>query len=468
MKPRLLSVLLALWCLLCTGVRVGALPAVVRVGFVYFSAANDMAWTWRHNQGVVQMHTMLAAMLPDLRVVTEYKENVPDPGPCDPIFATWASQGFDLVVGTSSGYQDCMISAAAQYPNTTFLHISGWKTATPNFGVGYARLYQPQYLAGYTAALVSQTGVLGVLGPVPIPQAIREISAWVLGAMAARPNVTVHVAWTGSWNDPPLEDFVTTQLCSLGVDVVNVRTATVQGHIAANRLGIMSTGYSSDFRMVAGESVLVSATYTWGALYIPVAMTVVNHTFAKYMGPAGLRNWLPGWDAGAVALTDLSFMVPPAVAVEVANETKRVMHGGAYGDTVFCRRIVDTTGRLVTGGACLDDPAVLNMTWLPSAALDHGQWNLPGRTCGAGTYGVFDLSTFIVNCLPCPPGTVSVNTDTASECVGCPQGTFSAGNTSQCTPCRSGTYGAVANATQCVPCPPGTIAASAGAWECVA
>eukprot|EP00906_Rhabdomonas_costata_P037009 RCo051984 len=458
MKPRLLSVLLALWCLLCTGVRVGALPAVVRVGFVYFSAANDMAWTWRHNQGVVQMHTMLAAMLPDLRVVTEYKENVPDPGPCDPIFATWASQGFDLVVGTSSGYQDCMISAAAQYPNTTFLHISGWKTATPNFGVGYARLYQPQYLAGYTAALVSQTGVLGVLGPVPIPQAIREISAWVLGAMAARPNVTVHVAWLGSWSDPPLEDFIVTHFQSLGVDVVNCEN--LDGHRAANRLGMMSTGYSSDFRMVAGESVLVSATYNWGALYTAVSLLVLNHTFEQNVGPNGPRNWWPGWEEGASALTDFSFLVPPSVADAVFAETRRVMHGGLHGDTVFCRRIVDNTGKLVTDGACLDDSELLSMTWLPSAVVDHGLWNLPGRVCGVGTFGVFDLSTSAISCLPCPRGTVSVNSDTVSSCVGCPQGTYSTGNTTHCTACAAGTYGAVANATGCLPCPPGTIAAS--------
>eukprot|EP00906_Rhabdomonas_costata_P032490 RCo045765 len=110
--------------LLCTWV---AFPvhsvALFRAGFVYFSSTTDMGWTWKHNQGVVQMHTNLAAMLPSLHVVTKIKENVPFSDPCDPIFTTWGSQGFDLVVGTSSGYQDCMISAAAQYPNTTFLHV---------------------------------------------------------------------------------------------------------------------------------------------------------------------------------------------------------------------------------------------------------------------------------------------------------------------------------------------------------
>eukprot|EP00906_Rhabdomonas_costata_P037015 RCo051993 len=433
-------------------------PYTFRAGFVYYSATTDMAWTWKQNQGLMQMHTNLQA-LSNVHVITTYKENVPY-DPCDPVFATWGSQGFDLVVGTSSGYQDCMISAAAQYSNTTFLHVSGWKTATPNFGVGYARLYQPMYLAGYTAGLVSETGVLGVLAPVQIPEIYRQISAWVLGAKAARPNITVHVAWTGSWIDPSLEDFVVAQLLNFNVDVVNVRTADVEGHLSASRNGMLSTGYSSDFRMVAGESVLISATFNWGALYTPVAQLVLNHTFAEYVGPNGPRNWWPGWEEGTVELTDVSFLAPPSVATEVQEETQRVMHGGLHGDTVFCRRIVDNTGKLVTDGACLDDSELLSMTWLPSAVVDHGLWNLPGRVCGVGTFGVFDLSTSAISCLPCPRGTVSVNSDTVSSCVGCPQGTYSTGNTTHCTACAAGTYGAVANATGCLPCPPGTIAAS--------
>eukprot|EP00906_Rhabdomonas_costata_P021085 RCo030642 len=101
MKPLNISVILW-WCLVAA-VAGAALPVVFRAGFVFDTSTTDMGWTWKHYQGVVQMHTNLQVMFPSLRVVTAHKENVPDPGPCDPIFSTWASQGFDLVVGCSWG-----------------------------------------------------------------------------------------------------------------------------------------------------------------------------------------------------------------------------------------------------------------------------------------------------------------------------------------------------------------------------
>ena len=84
-----------------------------------------------------------------------------------------------------------MIEAAAKYPNTNYLHISGYKQATPNFAVGYARMYQPMYLAGYTAGLSTTTNVLGIIGPIQIPETYRQVSAFLQLLMRQRVRANV-------------------------------------------------------------------------------------------------------------------------------------------------------------------------------------------------------------------------------------------------------------------------------------
>eukprot|EP00906_Rhabdomonas_costata_P013793 RCo019777 len=419
---------------------------------------DDMGWNWRHNMGLVLMHRNLAEAYPNLTVSSEFLQNVALHG-CSPVFAQYAAQGYDLIVGTSQEYETCVRQAAVAYPNTVFLVISGYTSGLPNYAIGYLRLYQPLFLAGYTAGLMTTSGVVCVVGPMRLPANYQEVGAWVLGVHRARPSVKVHVVWMNSWLDSPAEVWMTAQLHGMGCDVIYIHQNDVSGYRLAAQLGMLSTGSISDYRMIVGESMLVSAYFNWGVLYTTVARLVLNRTFA-----ASSRNFWLGWELDAVALSDYSFVVPTTVVKAVSAIAAQVMPTNVSGDTVFCGPIRATNGTLVCpAGTCVSDEQLQQMDWLPDAAVDHGVWVLPGRFCEAGQYAIWSLSSLTMTCNLCPAGSVPFNQDANSYCVPCPTATYSEPGFPTCLPCPAGSFSENNGTAACLPCSAGTFAAHTGA-----
>jgi len=184
---------------------------------------------------------------------------------------------------------------------------------------------------------------------------------------------------------------------------------------------MLGIGFNADYQQLVGENILTSPAYVWGPMYVQVAQMVMGGTFAS--SPV---NLFPGFEEGAVMLTELSYLVPEAVVAEVANVTA-AMRNGTF--DVFCGVIPTNDGTTVgSPGACITGDAVQSLTWYPANVIDSGNFLLPSQVCYPGEEAIYMEGNHSYLCLPCPGGTYSVtsdNTDTENmTCIPCPLGEY--------------------------------------------
>ena len=176
------KILFGVACALLWVFVAGAGAADLRVGFVYVSPVGDAGWSYAHDQGRIAVEALEG-------VSTSFVESVPEGPDSERIIRNMARKGFDLIFATSYGYMDSMLKVAGEFPDTIFMHCSGFKTA-PNMGNYFGRMYQARFLAGMTAGAMSQSNTLGYVAAFPIPEVIRGINAFTLGARAVNPEAT--------------------------------------------------------------------------------------------------------------------------------------------------------------------------------------------------------------------------------------------------------------------------------------
>ena len=152
-----------------------AAQAPLKVGFVYVSPIGDAGWTFQHDQGRKEMEKALAG-----KVETKYVENVPEGPDAERVIREFAANGYKLVFTTSFGYMNPTIKVAQQFPNTVFLHATGYKTAK-NVGIYNARFYEGRYVLGQIAAKESKKGLAGYIVSFPIPEVNPADKASVFG-----------------------------------------------------------------------------------------------------------------------------------------------------------------------------------------------------------------------------------------------------------------------------------------------
>ena len=166
-----------------------------KVAFVYVAPIGDLGWTWAHDQARIQLEE-------ELGVETAFVEMVPEGPEGERVIRDFATKGYDLIFTTSFGYMDATVAVAEEFPDTQFVHISGYKNA-PNASNVFGRMYQPRYLSGLVAGASTQSNIIGYVAAFPIPEVIRGINAFTLGAREVNPDVEVRVVWTNTWFGPP-------------------------------------------------------------------------------------------------------------------------------------------------------------------------------------------------------------------------------------------------------------------------
>ena len=191
----------------------GGAPEALKVGFIYVGPVGDYGWSYAHDQG----RKYLEATVPDVK--TTYVESVPEGADAERVLTQLARSGDKVIFATSYGYADAMLKVAEQFPDVIFLHCSGHKQRF-NMGTYFGRMYQASYLTGLVAGTITQKKRIGYVAPIPIPEVIRIANAFVLGARAVSPEVSVHVVWTNAWYDPATESEAANSLLDIGADVI--------------------------------------------------------------------------------------------------------------------------------------------------------------------------------------------------------------------------------------------------------
>ena len=197
----------------------------LKVGFVYVGPVGDAGWTYAHDQGRRDMEKALGA-----QVKTTYVESVPEGADAERVIRKLAADGHKLIFTTSFGYMNPTEKVARAFPKTVFEHATGFKTAK-NMGNYESRMYEGAYLLGVVAGRMTKTNTLGIVASFPIPEVIRNINAFTLGAQSVSPKIKTKVVWVNSWYDPARERQAAETLIAQGADVLSQNTdspATLQ------------------------------------------------------------------------------------------------------------------------------------------------------------------------------------------------------------------------------------------------
>ncbi len=243
------------------------------VAWIYVGSPSDAGWTQQHNLG-----RMAAVDHFGDKIKTIYKQNVPEGPQTTQVIQELVNSGAKLIFATSFGYQPSMVAMAKKYPNVDFAQATGTALA-PNLSEYFGAGEDGDYLAGMAAGYASKTGKIGYVAPYPIPEVIREIDAYTMGARYVHPGTTVKVVWTNSWFNPSTERQAAQSLVASGVDVLGdgVDDPTVGQVAEAN--GLKWTGYDSDQNSYAPNAFQTATVYNWAPYYIKTINSVLSGTW---------------------------------------------------------------------------------------------------------------------------------------------------------------------------------------------
>lgn len=321
---------------------------VIEVAFVYVGPVGDGGWSFAHDLG----RQFLERELP--YVETSFIEAVPEGEGAEKIFRDLAEEGNDIIFATSFGYMDTIIEVAPDYPNTTFLHATGYKTAE-NVGIYDGRGYQGWYLAGIIAGRMTESNQVGYIAPFTIPEVVRNLNAFTLGVRESNPDAVVHVEWINTWFDPPIEQQAAQNLIDLDVDVIARESDSTAPDQLAQQKGIYAVGYNSDSRAIAPKAVLTAPVWNWGVYYVEVVQAIYEGTWQN----------TPYWGSMADKILSLAPFGPmvPSEVQQLVREKEEMIINSSW--DVFAGPIYDQDGKLrVPAGQEMSESELLEFNWL--------------------------------------------------------------------------------------------------------
>jgi basic membrane protein A len=322
-----------------------------KVAFIYIGPIGDLGYTYAHDQGRIALEEAVP------NVETAYLENVPElQADAERALRGYAEEGFKVIIATSFGHGPGVLAVAPQFPDIQFIHISGYQTAE-NVSTAFGKIEEPRYVSGFVAGSMAETGKIGYVAAFPIPEVIRGINAFTLGAQAANPEVSVQVVWTNTWYDPQAESAAAQSLIDLGVDVIAQHQDTAGPQQVAEAAGKYSVGYNVDMSSQAPAAVLTSAIWNWGAYYIWAVEQIMAGEWSS-------NQYWGSWQDGVVDLAPIADFVPEEIAT-AANALADEFRAGTRGVTgIFTGPIMNQDGEEgIADGASLSDDEILNMNW---------------------------------------------------------------------------------------------------------
>lgn len=324
----------------------------LQIGFVYVSPVGDAGWSHSHD-------TARKALEAAGGVTTSYVESVPEGADSERVILNMARKGYDIIFTTSFGYMDPTLKVAAQYPDITFLHCSGYKTAA-NVSNYFGRMYQARYLSGMVAGAMTKGDILGYVGAFPIPEVIRGINAFTLGARAVNPKAQVRVVWTKTWYDPATEKEAAKSLLDVGADVIAQHQDSPGPQEAAQERGVYSIGYHTDMSAFAPKAHLTAAVWNWTDFYLDVVKQIRAGTWKS-------GAYWPGIETGVVDLAPYGDMVPQDVRTRVDAAKADIKSGKLK---VFTGPVKDQKGEVrIADGAVPADQDLLGMNWFVEGVI---------------------------------------------------------------------------------------------------
>ncbi len=344
---KLLAGAAALAAVALAGSAFAASHGKTKIGFIYVGPIGDHGWSYQHNQGRLALEEAFGD-----KIETNYVENVSEGPDAERTIERLAREGYDMIFTTSFGFMNPTLKVAKKFPDIKFEHATGYKRAD-NVSTYSSRFYEGRYIIGQIAAKVSETGTAGYIASFPIPEVVRGINAFMLGAQSVNPDFKLKVVWVNTWFDPGKEADAAKALIDQGVDIITQHTDSPAPLQVAAERGIKGFGQASDMIRFAPEAQLTSIVDVWDAYYISRVQAVMDGTWES------TDTW-GGLDAKMVEMAPYTNL-PENVAAEAAVTQESIRSGEFH---PFTGPIYKQDGTLlVAEGDIVDDGTLLGMNF---------------------------------------------------------------------------------------------------------
>ncbi|MEI6600006.1 MAG: BMP family ABC transporter substrate-binding protein [Comamonadaceae bacterium] len=313
----------------------------LKIAFAYVGPVGDGGWTFAHDNGRKALEKEFGD-----KIKTSFVESVPESADAERVIRDMVGQGNKLIFGTTFGYMETMLKVAADSKDVKLEHATGYKQAE-NMRTYDSRTYEGAYMAGVIAGKMTKTNTLGVVASVPIPEVVRNINSFTLGAQSSNPKIKTKVVWVNEWFNPPKETEAATSLINGGADVLFQNTDSPAVLKTAEAKGKRAFGWDSDMTAYGPKAHLASAVINWGPYYIKATKEALDGTWK-----GGTGAWW-GVKEGAIDIVSIAEDVPAETKAKVA-EVKKGLADGSF--VIWKGPITDNAGKVqVAKDAVADD-----------------------------------------------------------------------------------------------------------------
>jgi basic membrane protein A len=331
--------------------------AAFKVAWIYPGPYNDGGWSTAHDAGRRYAEKVLGA-----KIQTTYKDKVFSNAQVPQIVSGLVRDGYQMIFGTSFGQFELGVNGQlyAKYPKVLFEQATGTQIK-PNQSEYFGAAEDTIYLSGMAAGAASKKGVIGYIVPFGIPEVVRHINAFTLGAQATHPGAKVRIIWTNAWYSPPKETAAAKALVAAGADVIGMNVDSPASGIYAEKAGIPWVGYDSDAKKFAPKQWLTASVYNWGPYYVRRIKAAMSGT------------WKPGFYYGSIndGFTKLAPYGPSVTAKTKAAIAAKLaaLKSGKF--KVFQGPLYEQSGKLkVPAGTRLKVlPDLYSMQWLVKGVI---------------------------------------------------------------------------------------------------
>ena len=318
-----------------------AKPEPLKIAFAYVGPVGDGGWTFAHDSARKALEKEYGD-----KIVTSFVENVPESADAERVLRDMVGQGNKLIFGTTFGYMEPMLKVAADSKGTRFEHATGYKQAE-NMRTYDSRTYEGAYMAGVIAGKMTKSNTLGVVASVPIPEVLRNINSFTLGAQSSNPKIKTKVVWVNEWFNPPKETEAATSLINGGADVLFQNTDSPAVLKTAQDKGKRAFGWDSDMTAYGPKAHLASAVINWAPYYIKTTKDALD---GSWKGGGGV--WW-GHKEGAIDLVSIAEDVPAETKAKI-DEIKAGLKAGTF--SIWKGPITGSDGKeLLAKDAVADD-----------------------------------------------------------------------------------------------------------------
>ena len=315
----------------------------LKVGFIYVGPTGDHGWTYRHDIGRQDVEKHFGD-----KVETTFIESVKYGPDAERAIRSMAKGGADIIFATSFGYMEPMLKVAKEFPNVKFEHATGYKQSKNMSSYGL-RLYQARHVQGVIAGMMTKTNKICYVGAFPIPEVIREINTYYLGAKSVNPDVDIDIIWVNTWYNPGREADAAKVMIAEGCDMVAQHTDSPAPLQTAEKAGVFGFGQASNQYKFAPKAQLTATIDNWSPYYIQKVQDVMDGTWKS-------GDYFGHMKDDVVQMAPFTNM-PDTVKV-FAQKIKDGITNGKY--FAFTGPIKDNTGKLQLKDGEIADDAHLN------------------------------------------------------------------------------------------------------------